>query len=111
MCTRLPFGLHAAPLKVQAIVDRVLAPYPKAGGFVDDINIKGHVWYILWEDALEVLIALAREGFMLNLRKCKFLTPEAVLLGLQVFHHSYRLSDKCIKSWLKCAIPTSIHQL
>lgn len=72
-------------------MDRALAGHPRANAFVDDITIKGHVgdWKRLWDDSLAALTALANMGFMINLRKTKFLVPDITLLGLQVGGGAY----------------------
>ena len=90
----------SAPLWFQYIMDTLLdrAGVPGAKAFVDDVTLKGicERWEVLWRDMLQVLGVLVQAGFMINLRKCKFLVPEAVVLGYQVRNSGYRLVDKFV---------------
>ena len=47
-----------------------------------------------WEDTLKVLRTLTELGFMVNLRKCKFLTADASILGLDLTAAGYTLGLK-----------------
>jgi hypothetical protein len=53
--------------------------------------VRGHLedWEELWDRSLEVLKALAGAGFMLNLRKTKFLEPSTTILGMYVAKEGY----------------------
>ena len=82
------FGLELAPKWCQfAIMDDILASraprVPRAKGFFDDVTIPGSLkeWLRLWEDTLQVIGALTGAGFMLGLKKCKFLVKTCVVLG------------------------------
>ena len=57
-----------------------------ANAFIDDCNVRGSLehWQGCWEDTLQLLRTLARFGFMINLRKCKFLVTNAPILGLDL---------------------------
>ena len=58
-----------------------------------------------------VIRALTKAGFMINLRKCKFLAVQVELLGLQICEGSYRLGDKSLKKWLKLKLPSNLKEL
>ena len=47
-----------------------------------------------WGDTLKVLRTLTKLGFMVNLRKCKFLTADASILGLDLTVAGYTLGLK-----------------
>ena len=59
------------------------AGVPRAKAFFDDVTIPGLVakWQECWEHTKAVLRELTSAGLMINLRKCKFLVPKAVVLG------------------------------
>jgi hypothetical protein len=56
---------------------------PRAKGFFDDVTIPGWLaeWRELWRNTLKVVRALTSAGFMLGLKKCKFLVKTCVVLG------------------------------
>ena len=64
-----------------------------------------------WRDTLAVLRALARVGFMVNLRKCKFLTPNAAVLGLDLCKWGYTLGLKFLGNLQNARIPTNLKEL
>ena len=64
-----------------------------------------------WRDTLAVLRALARAGFMVNLRKCKFLTPNAAVLGLDLCKWGYTLGLKFLGNLQNARIPTNLKEL
>ena len=79
------FGLEGAPKWCQHAMDDVLgnSGVPRAKGFFDDVTVPGYRrnWQQLWRDTLEVIGALTGAGFMLGLKKCKFLVTQCVVLG------------------------------
>jgi hypothetical protein len=58
-----------------------------------------------------VIHALVEAGFMLGLKKCKFLVPEVVVLGYQLIPDGYRLATKFIRSWAEPKPPNSLKGL
>lgn len=59
------------------------AGVPAAKAFFDDVTIPGQKgdWRKLWDETILVLRALTSAGFMVGLKKCKFLVPQATVLG------------------------------
>ena len=47
-----------------------------------------------WEDTFKVLWTLTKLGFMVNIRKCKFLTADALILELDLTAAGYTLGLK-----------------
>jgi hypothetical protein len=88
---RMAFGLLGAPMWFQYVVDQVLGRSPNltAVAYIDDITAHGTHWEQVWEDTLEVLRVLTQAGFMVNLRKCKFLRPRVTILGCSFFDAGY----------------------
>jgi hypothetical protein len=82
---RMPFGLTSAPMWCQFAMDEVVqrAGVKGAKAFFDDITIPGNKgdWQTLWENTLRVIRALTQAGFMIGLKKCKFLAPSVTVLG------------------------------
>ena len=48
---------------------------------------------------------------MINLRKCQFLQPRVVMVGLEVHRGSYRLAQKSLKRWIGAALPRNLKEL
>ena len=84
-----------------------------AKAFFDDVTIPGQQqqWQLLWEDTKKVMHALVKAGFMLGLKKCKFLVPEVVVLGYQLIPDGYRLATKFIRSWAEPKPPNNLKGL
>ena len=97
------------------VVDHIImaAGVDAARAFIDDMTVGGTCadWQTLWETTLRVLEKFAEFGFMINLRKCKFCQPVAVVLGLELLHWGYRLRSKFLRSWATVKIPTSLREL
>ena len=79
----MPFGVKGAPAHFQKVIS--LTVQPVGGGrvlvYIDDILIFGSDARKVWDRTLAVLRALSRQGFMINLNKCKFLTCIATIVG------------------------------
>lgn len=85
----------------------------EAKAFMDDVTIWGTAqeWRRLWDHTLRVLAGLTEAGFMLNLQKCKFLVPSAVVLGYQLFSGGYQLSGKFLDKWNALEVPGTLRDL
>ena len=59
----------------------------------------------MWWHVLKVMVAAVDAGFMFNLRKCKFCTTSAVVLGQELLKYGYRVSHKFLASWVGLAVP------
>ena len=82
-----------------------------AVGYLDDVTAHGNDWRAVWQDTLRVLRVLTQAGFMVNLRKCKFLRGRVTVLGTSFFDYSYRLGDKTLKKWVSMQLPRNLKQL
>jgi hypothetical protein len=113
MFKRMPFGVKQAPEWLQYTMDDVLdrVPGKPAKSFYDDVQVPGTCWVRNWEDVRGTLRALTQAGFMINLRKCQFLQPRVVMVGLEVHRGSYRLAQKSLKRWIGAALPRSLQEL
>ena len=52
--------------------------------YIDDIVVQGKNVPEVWSKTMAVLKALAKAGFMLNVRKCRFLVDRLTLVGHEV---------------------------
>ena len=59
---------------------------------------------------MQVLRTLVRMGFMMNLRKCKFLTSKAAILGLELTERGFALGLKFLSNLHKVRIPTYLKE-
>jgi hypothetical protein len=80
-------------------------------GYLDDVTAHGNNWREVWRDTLRVLRVLTQAGFMVNLRKCKFLRGRVTVLGTTFFDSSYQLGDKTLKKWVNMQLPRNLKQL
>jgi hypothetical protein len=110
---RMPFGIAQAPEWLQYVMDQVLGRVPgkPAKSFYDDVQVPGTCWVRNWEDTCATLRALTQAGFMVNLRKCQFLRPRVVMVGMEIDRGSYRLAKKSLKNWLGTELPGSLQEL
>ena len=60
---------------------------------------------------MQVLRTLVNMGFMVNLRKCKFLTCKAAILGLELTERGFALGLKFLGNLHKVQIPTNLKEL
>ncbi len=109
----MAFGLLGAPMHFQYVIDTLLGRVPglSAVGYLDDVTAHGNEWGQVWLDTLRVLRVLTDAGFMVNLRKCKFLRPRVTVLGTTFFDHSFQLGDKTLKKWVGMQLPHSLKEL
>lgn len=102
-------GVLASPGWFQHIMFTVLAEsgVRAASAFIDDCNVRGMLrdWRSCWEDTLQLLRTLAHFGFMINLRKCKFLVTSAPILGLDLCKAGFALGLKYMGNLHKVQIP------
>jgi hypothetical protein len=48
---------------------------------------------------------------MVNLRKCQFLQPRVVMVGMEIHRGNYRLAKKSLKRWVGTELPGSLQEL
>ena len=111
----MPMGVLSALGWFQHIMNAVIAASGVNGAsvFLDDCNIKGlqSKWEKCWKDTLQVLKTLASFGFMVNLRKCKFLMDKVAMLGLELNAVGFALGLKLLGNLHKVQIPTNLCEL
>ena len=86
-------------------------PGLSAVGYLDDVTAHGTCWKSVWSDTVKVLRVLTEAGFMVNLRKCKFLRGRVTVLGTSFFYYSFRLGDKSLKKWVDMRLPKNLKEL
>ena len=109
----MPFGVAQAPEWLQFVMDRVLGRVPgrPSKSFYDNVQVPGTCWVRNWEDTCATLRELTRAGFMINLRKCQFLQPRVVMVGMEICRGSYRLAKKSLKRWVGAELPGTLQEL
>lgn len=75
------------------------------------MQIPGTEWTTNWQHTLSTLRALTTAGFMLNLRKCQFLQPKVVMVGMEIHRGEYRLAKKSLKNWVGTTLPKSLKEI
>lgn len=95
------------------MVDTILGGDPKlsAVAYIDDVTAHGTTWEQVWEDTLQVLKMLTSAGFMVNLRKCKFLRPRVTVLGCSFFDRGFQLGEKTMMKWTQVQLPKTLKDL
>ncbi len=48
---------------------------------------------------------------MINLRKCQFLQPRVVVVGMEVCRGEYRLAKKSLRRWIGTELPSNLQEL
>ena len=77
-------------------MDKLLGDLEQVASFINDLLARGMEWWDTWEVTKVVLGRVTGAGFMVNLRKCKFLMPSVGLLGHELSTASCRLSEKVL---------------
>ena len=76
--------------------------------YIDDILVYGHDIADVWYRTKEILSALVSKGFMINLRKCKFLTQVAEIVGQRVYAMMYKPIEKPLVKLFSGQPPTTL---
>lgn len=95
----MPFGVNSAPAHFQFVMHQVLnkAEFPpKHSTFVDDVGTGGTTVDEAWENTLRAMIALARAGLPISIRKCKLMQQVIDYLGMVLAEKRYSLGKKSI---------------
>lgn len=108
---RLTFGVTDGPFAFQYIIDCLLRGLEGTDGFLDDITVRGEHWTCTWQRTLTALRKLIQAGFVVNLRKCKFLVEQFMLLGHRLTSNYMQLGDKCIVGWADVGVPHTVAEL
>ena len=66
---------------------------------------------MVWGKMLEALVTLAKRGFMLNLKKCKFLVKRLEIVGHEVENGLYTVKDKVVCRLFEVPPPKTFKQL
>ncbi|KAG2465187.1 POL3 protein, partial [Polypterus senegalus] len=93
--TRLPFGLHGAPLTFQRMMDQILRPHSEySGAYLDDVVIFSNDWQTHLERLQAILERLRQAGLTANPKKCK--------LGMSETHYfGYSLGNGLLRPQLR----------
>jgi hypothetical protein len=81
---RLPFGTKSAPGIFQEIMNKMLAGFPFATAYLDDITVVSHSQKYHRCHLHAVFDRMNDYGFRVHLRKCSFYQPSIKYLGFIV---------------------------
>ncbi|KAI1002662.1 Transposon Tf2-9 polyprotein [Podosphaera aphanis] len=103
----MPFRLTNAPATFQARINKVLRPFLDitCTAYIDDVLIYSDSIYKHKKHVNEVLEALGKSGFKLDIKKCEFDVQEVVYLGLIISTSGIRMDPRkveCITHWKDC---------
>jgi len=79
--TRMPFGLRNAGQSFQRMMDQVLAGFPFAFCYINNILIASPYHASHQQDLRQVLDRLCQSGLVLNIEKCSFAQSSKDFLG------------------------------
>nr|XP_012145059.1 PREDICTED: LOW QUALITY PROTEIN: uncharacterized protein LOC105663013 [Megachile rotundata] len=110
---RMPFGLTNAPAVFQRTINTALGNLRNniALVYVDDILIPSQTIEGGLDTLDQVLNALTKAGFSLNIKKIKFFQTTVEYLGREVSAAGIRPSKEKIKALLESPVPTSVKQV
>ena len=60
---------------------------------------------------MDTIRLITEAGFMINLKKCRFLVSTMALLGFAVCKAEYHLGAKVLSKLLSVSIPETLHDL
>lgn len=109
----MPFGLRNAPSVFQRAASNALGDllYSYAVLYMDDIMVPARDESESLERLREVLEALTKAGFTLNLSKCSFLKRRVEFLGHEITAGEVRPNPGKVEAITKLPPPENIHQL
>lgn len=109
----MPFGLRNAPSVFQRAVSNALGElaHDYAVLYMDDILIPSRDEQEGLDRLCEVLQALTRAGFSLNISKCSFLKRRVEFLGYEIAAGEVRPNPRKVEALTKLPPPENVHQL
>lgn len=110
---RMPFGLCNAPPVFQRAISTALKPFVDDFVliYIDDVVIYSETPEQGLEHLKQVLGALRKTGFSLNINKCKFLQTEIEYLGRVVSNGQVKPNPGKIRALLDSPVPTTQKQV
>ncbi len=79
--------------------------------YLDDIVVHGSSIEEVWKETVVVLERLCRAGFMINIKKSKFLVQEAKILGHELRPGYIKPNYKKLQTLIKKKRPTNAKEL
>jgi hypothetical protein len=90
----MAFGFALAPAMFQSVMQVALSRarwHLTSGTYLDDCTVGHNDPLQCWEDTLEAIKCLLRQGLPINLGKCKFVREEVDILGVTLANEKYKL--------------------
>ena len=110
----MAFGFTLAPATFQGIMNIALSRARrklKHGTYMDDCTVGNNTLEATWQDTLEAMICLLRQGLPINIWKCQFLRTMLSLLGVVLSGERFQLGKKSIAKLFATEIPCNLMQL
>jgi hypothetical protein len=111
---RMAFGYAPAPATFQGIMNVAIQRAKRpliTGTYLDDCTVGGQNPKQCWDDTLEAIECLLRQGLPINLGKCKFVLKEIEVLGVVLTGDNYKLGRKALANLFATKIPTTLNEL
>lgn len=110
---RMPFGLCNAPSVFQRAINAALKLHIDKSVliYIDDVIIFSESVEQGLQQLEQVLDALEKAGFSLNVKKCKFLQTEIEYLGRIISNGQVRPSPGKVQALLNSPVPTTVKQV
>ena len=109
----MPFGPKGAPAHFQRMVQISIEAVQNGRilVYIDDILVAGDDPREVWERTMDVLRALAKAGFMINIRKSKFCEPATKIVGVHITRQMYSVIPKPVVRLFGTKPPRSYRQV
>lgn len=108
---RMPFGLVSAPQTFMRLMNRVLAPFPFATAYLDDVVVFSSSLEEHRQHLEKVFKAIRAANLRLNMQKCSFGRSEVVYLGFNISKDKRRPSDDKLQKLRSFPAPTTKKEL
>jgi Reverse transcriptase (RNA-dependent DNA polymerase) len=110
--TRVPFGLRNAPQHFQRVMTKLFRDMDEVTIFLDDIVVHTRGGYAAHLAILkEVIQRMHNARIVLNMKKCKFMTPQVEMCGFVADCEGVRPLPGKIEAVRQWHPPTDVKQL
>ena len=108
------FGFISAPAFFQELMNLALSRATRKlahGTFQDDCTVAAALIMECWQDTLEAIRCLLRQGLPINIWKCKFLCTKIDILGLVLEGDKFSLGRKALAKLFSSRLPRTLQEL
>lgn len=108
---RLPFRLSSSQFIFQRFMDTMLADFPFAQAFLNDVKNSGKYFYDCYSNTCQVLEKFRSQNIKVKLNKCHIFATQVEYLGHCISVEGYKPLPKHQESVLKCPVSKNVTQL